>query len=161
MSRKHASRKRLPGQHRSPRISHRERPISRQNLEEQWNALHLQPQMKDHLLRILQNEGLEIAVAATMALDLEMRREEQKVARSLWDWLREELRLLFLEEGCQHIIETGRIVIDAVLAWTLLWGPFLLQHLVLLLIPLGGVLISCSVIGICHHYRTVHGRRTR
>jgi hypothetical protein len=113
---------------------------SHEDLRQQWDQLPLHPQTREHLEQVLITQGVDLATAATLALSLELAREERQVTRSLWGWLLEELRLLFLEEGCQHLIEAGRLLIDVLLAWLLVQGPWLLSRLLgplllLLLLP--------------------------
>lgn len=139
MSRKHSARS--PQHH--ARTTHIVATLSAQELEARWNSLHLHPQTKDHLEHLLQFQGLALAVAATKALDLEMQHEEQKMTRSLWGWISEELRLSFLEEGCEHIIESGRLIIGASLAWPFVQGPFIMKLLAFLFIALAVFLIFC------------------
>jgi hypothetical protein len=138
------------GQHRTSRVAAPIEPaLSIQVLEDRWKALHLQPQTRKHLEHLLQKEGLELVLVATTALALEMEREEQKLSRSLLEWTIEELRLLFLEEGCQHLIESSRLIVDAVLTWTLMQGPLLMKHLTLPLLVFCLLLISCGIVCVC------------
>jgi hypothetical protein len=155
MSRKKKSaRKPMHSHHHMPRVAHAKTNVSAQELQDRWNELRLQSGTKDHLEHILKTEGLELALAATIALTLEMNREEQKVMKSLWGWTIE----LFLEEGCTHIAEAGRLIIDAFLTWTFIEGPVLISHLALPLVALGLFLISCCVIYICRCHR-IFGRK--
>jgi len=128
-------------------------PMQMQELESRWEALHLHPETKAHLEHILTVEGAELAFAATTALLLEVEREERSVSQSLWGWLIEELRLLFLEEGCQHLIEASRLVMDALLTWTLVRGPVLVARLILPLLVLGLLPISLCFIHILRQRR--------
>ncbi len=128
-----------------------------QDLERRWDALRLHPETKDHLEQILKVEGVDLAFAATTVLILELDREEQNVTRSLWGWVIEELRLLLLEEGCQHLIDSGRLVMDALLTWTLVRGPILVTHLALPLLVLGLLPIFLCLVHVLWRYR-VSGR---
>lgn len=131
MSRKNTTRKSM--QRRAPRVE----PTSMQDLEKRWDALRLHPETKDHLKQILDAEGVDLAFVATTALALELEREEQNLNQSLWGWIIEELRLLFLEEGSEHLIESGRLIMDALMTWTFVQGPVLVAHLALPLLILG------------------------
>jgi hypothetical protein len=147
MSRKNTTRKSM--QRRTPRVE----PLSMQELESRWDALRLHPETKDHLEHILQAEGVDLAYAATTALILELEREEPHVTRSLWGWVIEELRTLFLEEGCQHLIESGRLVMDALLTWTLVRGPVLVTRLALPLLILALLPLSLCLIHVLRQRR--------
>jgi hypothetical protein len=128
-----------------------------EELKQRWDTLPLHPQTRAHLEQVLITGGIDLAAAATVALSLELTREEQQVARSLWGWLLEELRLLFLEEGCQHLIEAGRLLIDVLLAWLLVKGPWLLLHLVW---PL--LLLALLPLALClHQVFATHRRAPR
>ncbi|BCL79571.1 hypothetical protein ccbrp13_20360 [Ktedonobacteria bacterium brp13] len=150
MSRKNSTRKSLHNQRRASRVK---QPVSVPQLENRWNSLHLHPETKNHLAHILQEEGVEITVAATTALILELKREEQNMTRSLWGWVIEELRLLFLEEGCQHLIESGRLIIDVLLTWNIVWGPIFVAHLVLPLLALGLLPITLCLLHVLQKHR--------
>lgn len=127
--------------------------ISAQELEDRWNSLHLHPETKDHLEHILQEQGLELALAATTAIVLELKREEHNVTQSLWGWVIEELRLLFLEEGCQHLIESSRLIIDALLTWTLVQGPVFFAHLIFPLLAFGLLPIFLCLVRFLRQHR--------
>ena len=154
MSRKHSTHS-----HHRPAHPAQDAPsISSQELESRWNSLHLHPQTKDHLEHMLQADGLGLALAATIALDLEMQREEQTIRRSVWGWITDELRMSFLEEGCQHIVETGRLIIDVSLTWTVVQGP---RYLATFLLVLGVLLMFCCSLFVYHHrraFRRSHGK---
>ncbi|GCE09205.1 hypothetical protein [Dictyobacter aurantiacus] len=152
MSRKHAHRTSHP--HRSHLTKHAP-DISVQDLEARWHSLKLLPQTRDHLEQLVQAEGVGLALAATTALDLELQHEEQKVIRSIWGWISEELRLTFLEEGCQHLLETGRLLIDACLTWSFVQGPFLLNSLVVCMMALGVLLLFCCMLLAYRHYQAI------
>ena len=67
----------------TPRLSPPLSPTpSVQELKEQWDRLPLHPQTRAHLEQVLSAEGTDLAIAATMALSLELAHEEQ-ITRSL------------------------------------------------------------------------------
>ncbi|GHO82298.1 hypothetical protein [Dictyobacter formicarum] len=150
MSRKHSTH---ASHHRRSHPTKRDPAISAQDLEARWHSLKLLPQTRDHLEHLLQAEGVGLALAATTALDLELQHEEQKVIRSVWGWISEELRLTFLEEGCQHILETGRLLIDACLTWSFVQGPFLLNSMAACVLALSVLLVFCCLLLAYHHHQ--------
>jgi hypothetical protein len=133
-------------------------PISVQELKSRWGALRLHPETTDHLEHILQEEGVELAYAATTALMLELEREEQNITQSLWKWVIEELRLLFLEEGCQHLVESARLIMDALLTWTLVRGPVLMAHLALPLLAVALLPVFLCLLPILRRHRASNRR---
>lgn len=145
MSRNRTRKMSLHGQHRP---SHVVPALSVQDLEERWTFLRLQAKTKEHLEDILKAHGPDLALAATIALSLEVevKREEPKMIRSVWEWMIEELRLLFLEEGCAHLVESSRLIVDAFLAWTLVQGSVLIIRLALSLMVLGVLFLSSFLI---------------
>lgn len=146
--------KKLPRVQRHP--SRVEPTISMQELESRWMSLHLHVQTKRHLLSLLAQEGgVSLVLTATNILALELKREERKVVRSLWSWSSEELRLLFLHEGCEHVIGSGHILIDVVLAWNLLHGPGSFVYLILPLMALGMPLLGYYLIRIRRRRRVL------
>jgi hypothetical protein len=120
--------------------------ISVQELEARCAALPVSPPTRARLKKLLEQEETWLVLAATTALALECEREEQQTSSSLFAWGLEELRLLFLEEWAAHLVESGHILFEALLA--LITGSAVLIHL-LPIVLLIALLAGCCGLGFC------------
>jgi hypothetical protein len=93
------------------------------DLQRRWQTLKLNKETQERLQHLLLQEGgALVALAATEAVAFERGHQERTLSTSVVAWLDEQLRALFLEEGSSHIIESARIVTEALLAWNVAQG---------------------------------------